>query len=91
MLTLQPSLHVNENKAMNDRLRPMLLAMSAVLLCASATYAAESYPSRPVRLVVAYAAGGGNDVTARILAARLSETLGTNVIVIFPGSRDRQF
>ena len=43
--------------------------------------AAESYPAKPVRMIVAYGAGGGNDVTARILAARLTETLGTNVLV----------
>jgi tripartite-type tricarboxylate transporter receptor subunit TctC len=43
--------------------------------------AAEDYPSRPITLVVPYAAGGGLDVLARTLAPRLSERLGKPVVV----------
>ena len=42
---------------------------------------AEDYPSRPITLVVPYAAGGGLDVLARTLAPRLSERLGKPVVV----------
>ena len=42
---------------------------------------AQAYPARPVRLVVPYAAGGPVDTIGRILAARLSELLGQQVIV----------
>lgn len=55
--------------------------LAAALAAPAGAWAAEGYPSRPLKMVVAYAAGGGNDVTARILAARLSETLGRNVLV----------
>src|SRR5688500_18964945 len=64
--------------------RSTVSALSALALLGSISlqgFAAEAYPSKPVRMIVAYAAGGGNDVTARILAARLTETLGANVIV----------
>jgi hypothetical protein len=45
------------------------------------TARAQSYPSRPVRLVVGYAAGGATDITARLIAIRLSERLGQQFIV----------
>ncbi|MES1980282.1 MAG: tripartite tricarboxylate transporter substrate binding protein [Pseudomonadota bacterium] len=43
--------------------------------------APESFPSRPVRLVVGFPAGGAADVQARVLASKLAETLGQQVIV----------
>jgi tripartite-type tricarboxylate transporter receptor subunit TctC len=58
-----------------------LAALILVAPVASSALAAESYPAKPLRMIVAYGPGGGNDVTARILGARLTETLGTNVIV----------
>lgn len=42
---------------------------------------AAPYPERPVRIIVPYAAGGGTDIIARILAERMSATLGQNVLV----------
>ncbi len=62
--------------------RQLLLAVFATLLfqCAS-TALAQKFPSKPVRLIVPYAAAGASDVLARGFAARLSEQLGQNVIV----------
>ena len=54
--------------------------MLAVAL-ASATAAAQTYPSRPVRVVVPYAAGGLPDTMARIAAPRLVETFGQQFVV----------
>jgi tripartite-type tricarboxylate transporter receptor subunit TctC len=53
------------------------LALPALTRIASA----EPYPARPVRLVVGFAAGGPNDITARIIAQWLSERLGQQFIV----------
>jgi len=58
------------------RIVPFLLALA---LCTGA--AAQSYPSRPIRLVAAYPAGTGVDVAARILADGLSTELGQPVVV----------
>ena len=53
--------------------------MAMLLLAAAAT--AADYPVRPVRIVVPFAPGGGTDVVARILAARLSERLGQAFVI----------
>ena len=42
---------------------------------------ADDFPNRPIRIVVAYAPGGGNDLFARVLGKRLTETLGKTVLV----------
>jgi tripartite-type tricarboxylate transporter receptor subunit TctC len=51
------------------------------LLAWSASAAAQDWPTRPVNLVVPYAAGGPVDTISRIMAARMSELLGQQVIV----------
>ena len=52
----------------------------AVSLCALAAHA-QSWPSKPVRLIVPYPPGGSTDVTARTLAERISPALGQSVLV----------
>ncbi|MFS0758101.1 tripartite tricarboxylate transporter substrate binding protein [Noviherbaspirillum sp. 1P10PC] len=54
-----------------------------VLACAPAVALAQpqSYPSKPVRLVVPYSPGGGADNAARILATRLSTAMGQTVVI----------
>ena len=63
----------------------MKLALSVVVLGATlatfATASAQDYPTRPITLVVPYAAGGGNDVMARTVAEKMSKTLGQNIVV----------
>jgi tripartite-type tricarboxylate transporter receptor subunit TctC len=58
-----------------------LLAALAVLATTSAPAAAQSWPERPLNMVIPFAAGGAVDVMGRILAARLTEILGQRVII----------
>jgi tripartite-type tricarboxylate transporter receptor subunit TctC len=58
------------------------LFLAATLLGAGVTNAApQSYPSRPVRVIVGFAAGGGIDVAARMMCQWLSERLGQQFFV----------
>jgi tripartite-type tricarboxylate transporter receptor subunit TctC len=47
----------------------------------AASASAEDYPSRSITLVVPYAAGGGNDVMARVVSEKMSRTLGQQIVV----------
>ena len=57
-------------------------AAAAVLLgCVAWGAHAQSYPGKPIRVVVPFAAGGGGDLVARTVAAKLTDSLGVSVIV----------
>src|SRR5499426_718459 len=58
------------------------LAAGAAALPAASHFAwAQAYPSRPVRLIVGFPAGGPTDITARVMAQWLSQRLGQQVVV----------
>src|SRR6266540_3838066 len=59
---------------------PAAIAALALLLLPCSAHA-QAWPTRPVTLVVTYAAGGTNDIIARILGPRLSEILGQQVVI----------
>ena len=64
------------------RRRFLHLAAGAVALAAVPRIArAQAYPSRPVRIIVGFAAGGGNDIVARLIGQWLSEHLGQPFVV----------
>ena len=52
-----------------------------ILLIASTVACAQGYPAKPVRIMLGYPPGGGTDVMARTLAAKLTEAFGQQVIV----------
>jgi len=62
-----------------DATRRLLLAAAVAALAPWA--AAQDYPTRPVRIIVPFAAGGPADVYARFLAARLQESMGQSFVV----------
>ena len=62
------------------RLRRALLAGSVAFIAASAALA-QSYPAKPIRFVVPYPAGGGTDIVARLLAVKLTASMGQPVVV----------
>ena len=62
--------------------RPAPSALGAIALAALSLHApAQQYPAKPIRIIVASAAGGGIDTLARLMAPRFSELLGQPVIV----------
>lgn len=55
--------------------------LAAVLVVCSAAALAQAYPTRPVRAIVPFGAGGNTDAAARILGAKLSERWGQSVLI----------
>lgn len=63
------------------RIAGLVVVAVASALAQAQTKSSESYPQQPIRIVVGYAAGGANDVVARIVSQKLAERLGQPVIV----------
>ena len=62
--------------------RTMLMATVGIaLVAASGLAAAAEYPEKPIKIIVAYPAGGATDVIARLIGARLGERLKQSVVV----------
>src|SRR5687767_13563339 len=58
-----------------------IAVLIAAFACGPAAHAQQDYPTRPVRIVLGLAPGGSTDVVARIVAQRLAEIWGQNVLV----------
>jgi tripartite-type tricarboxylate transporter receptor subunit TctC len=56
-------------------------ALSISLACAASAMAQQHFPAKPVRLIVPFAPSGGQDTVARVLGAKLTESLGQQVVV----------
>src|SRR4051794_19734494 len=69
------------NKGGSMMRRSLALAFAAVMSLAVTAQAQTTWPAKPIKILVGYAAGGSTDVTARIIAQALSERLGQPVLV----------
>jgi tripartite-type tricarboxylate transporter receptor subunit TctC len=61
--------------------RSWMLHAAGVLLALTATAGAQDYPNKPVRLIIPFPPGGSNDVVGRMIATKLGERLGKQVVV----------
>src|SRR6201997_3980110 len=69
---------------MRTSLRGLLATLSGLAMAVGSSAAdaqSPKYPDRPVKILVGFSAGGGTDVAARIVANKLTETLGQSVVV----------
>src|SRR4029453_8236497 len=58
-----------------------MTAAAAIMIALGGNLAAQDWPTRPITLIVPFAAGGGIDVSARIQALRMGELLGQSIVV----------
>ena len=66
---------------MTSNLLPRFLFAACLVISASGYALAQGYPTKPLRLIVPFPAGGGSDIVGRILAQKLGERLGQQVVV----------
>jgi tripartite-type tricarboxylate transporter receptor subunit TctC len=71
---------------MGDRMRAarwrlMILGVLACLVAAPQAFAADKYPSRPIRFIVGFVAGGGTDIVARVMSEWMSNYLGQQFVI----------
>lgn len=59
----------------------MIALLATAVFCPPLQAASDGYPDRPVRMIVAFPAGGGTDIVARIIAQKLTDSWGQQVIV----------
>jgi tripartite-type tricarboxylate transporter receptor subunit TctC len=72
---------LTECRAVSDRAVRLLVACWIAIFAGAAVAAEPAYPTRPVRLLVPFAPGGGTDALARIITPRLHEELGQQWVV----------
>jgi len=62
-------------------MKRLILALTAIVAMAQPVPAQDKWPSRPIKLIVPFAAGGNTDAVARITAVQMQKSLGVNVVI----------
>ncbi|CAN5399750.1 tripartite tricarboxylate transporter substrate binding protein [soil metagenome] len=70
-----------KHRTFNFAILAAWLSVAAMAISTAPAVADDKYPSRPIRMVIPFAAGGGTDVLGRLLAQKMSEGLGQPIIV----------
>src|SRR5215207_3965600 len=78
--TATPSTPTSTTTMTNIRSR-FAAALGAMLACGATLAVAQEYPTKPIRVIVPYAAGGGVDILARLVGQQLSERFKQPVVV----------
>jgi tripartite-type tricarboxylate transporter receptor subunit TctC len=73
--------HRQEIRRQGGMTAALRIAVAATFALGAVAASAADYPTRPITLVVPYAAGGGNDVIARIVAEKMSANLGQSIVI----------
>jgi len=70
-------------KSLFARRKTILATTLSATLALSASFGvmAQSWPAKPIRMIVPYAAGGNADITARLVARKMSESLNTPIVI----------
>jgi tripartite-type tricarboxylate transporter receptor subunit TctC len=64
------------------RINRILFVLLAIALATPAARAQEApYPTKPIRMIVGFAAGGGNDILARLIGQKMSDGLGQSIVI----------
>ena len=66
---------------MGKHLRLLAAAVSTLTFMSVGARAADSYPSRPIQMIIPFAAGGPTDIVGRIMGAKMGELLGQTIVV----------
>ena len=66
---------------MNGTLKHIRLCAASLFLACSVAHSADGHPTRPITLVVPFAAGRSDDSVSRLLAQKMAESIGQQVIV----------
>ncbi len=62
-------------------MRPARIWLLLITVLIPSFVAAQSYPAKPIRIIVSYPAGGANDIVARSVGQKLNELLGASIVV----------
>jgi len=61
--------------------RSIVLFTAAFFVCGLSLAQAPKYPSKPIKMIVGYAPGGGSDIMGRLIAQQITDALGQQVVV----------